>query len=58
MDLLTSEGWLPSYNIAAILLQIRLAISSTSPPARLAYGSQWNQYGFFSSACGVDAVIF
>ncbi|OJA17322.1 hypothetical protein AZE42_04138 [Rhizopogon vesiculosus] len=40
MDLLTSGGWLPSYNIAAILLQIRLAISS-NPPARIA--SDWNQ---------------
>ncbi|KAH7925790.1 hypothetical protein BV22DRAFT_408192 [Leucogyrophana mollusca] len=37
MDLLTSDGWLPSYSISAVLLQIKLAISSTDPrPARLA----------------------
>ncbi|KIJ62454.1 hypothetical protein HYDPIDRAFT_30416 [Hydnomerulius pinastri MD-312] len=36
MDLLTSDGWLPSYSISAVLLQIKLAISSTDPrPARL-----------------------
>ncbi|KAJ4479081.1 hypothetical protein J3R30DRAFT_3473939 [Lentinula aciculospora] len=37
MDLLTSSGWLPSYNIASVLLQIKLAISNLDPrPARLA----------------------
>ncbi|EIW74242.1 hypothetical protein CONPUDRAFT_85969 [Coniophora puteana RWD-64-598 SS2] len=37
MDLLTSDGWLPSYTISAILLQIKLAISNLDPrPARLA----------------------
>ncbi|KAL6306618.1 hypothetical protein BKA93DRAFT_773860 [Sparassis latifolia] len=37
MDLLTADGWLPSYSISAILLQIRLAISNLEPrPARLA----------------------
>ncbi|KAF9461901.1 hypothetical protein BDZ94DRAFT_1262434 [Collybia nuda] len=37
MDLLTSDGWLPSYNISSILLQIKLAISNLDPrPARLA----------------------
>ncbi|KAI0073974.1 hypothetical protein K474DRAFT_119925 [Panus rudis PR-1116 ss-1] len=42
MDLLTSDGWLPSYSIPAILLQIRLAISNLDPrPARLA--SNWQQ---------------
>jgi hypothetical protein len=41
MDLLVSDGWLPSYNIAAVLLQIRMAISSTEPrPARLAQNWQ------------------
>ncbi|KAG2113395.1 uncharacterized protein F5147DRAFT_650340 [Suillus discolor] len=35
-------GWLPGYNIASVLLQIKLAISSTSPkPARLA--QDWEQ---------------
>ncbi|KZT30052.1 hypothetical protein NEOLEDRAFT_302770 [Neolentinus lepideus HHB14362 ss-1] len=36
MDLLTADGWLPSYSISAVLLQIRLAISNLDPrPARL-----------------------
>ncbi|KIJ34113.1 hypothetical protein M422DRAFT_783010 [Sphaerobolus stellatus SS14] len=36
MDLLTSDGWLPSYSISAVLLQIRLAICNPDPrPARL-----------------------
>ncbi|KAI6022680.1 hypothetical protein EDC04DRAFT_2575002, partial [Pisolithus marmoratus] len=36
MDLLTSDGWLPSYSVSAILLQIKLAISNPIPrPARL-----------------------
>lgn len=42
MDLLTSDGWLPSYSISAVLLQIKLAISNLDPkPARLA--NNWNQ---------------
>ena len=47
MDLLVQDGWLPSYNIAAVLLQIRMAISSTEPrPARLASGMDWKRsYG-------------
>ncbi|KAG6813798.1 hypothetical protein H0H92_007210 [Tricholoma furcatifolium] len=37
MDLLTSDGWLPSYSISAVLLQIKLALSNLEPrPARLA----------------------
>ncbi|KAF7320888.1 UBIQUITIN-CONJUGAT-2 domain-containing protein [Mycena chlorophos] len=37
MDLLTSDGWLPSYSIPAVLMQIKLAISNLDPrPARLA----------------------
>ncbi|KAJ7194306.1 hypothetical protein GGX14DRAFT_476496 [Mycena pura] len=41
MDLLTSDGWLPSYSIPAVLMQIKLAISNLDPrPARLA--SNWN----------------
>jgi ubiquitin-conjugating enzyme E2 Q len=47
MDLLVQDGWLPSYNIAAVLLQIRMAISSLEPrPARLARGDEWKRaYG-------------
>ncbi|KZW01474.1 hypothetical protein EXIGLDRAFT_717897 [Exidia glandulosa HHB12029] len=41
MDLLVADGWLPSYSISAILLQIKLAISNLDPrPARLA--QNWN----------------
>ncbi|KAF5342715.1 hypothetical protein D9758_015872 [Tetrapyrgos nigripes] len=43
MDLLTSSGWLPSYSIPAIIMQIKLAISNPDPrPARLA--SNWTQH--------------
>ncbi|CAA7264437.1 unnamed protein product [Cyclocybe aegerita] len=52
MDLLTSDGWLPSYSISAVLMQIRLAISNLEPrPARLA--SNWNiSYGIEESLVG------
>ncbi|BGP16562.1 hypothetical protein JCM10213_000526 [Rhodosporidiobolus nylandii] len=41
MDLLTNDGWLSSYSIDAILLQIRMAMSNLEPrPARL--DSSWN----------------
>lgn len=44
MDLLVQDGWVPSYSIAAVLLQIRVAISSTEPrPARLARGTDWKR---------------
>ncbi|KAL0572423.1 hypothetical protein V5O48_009541 [Marasmius crinis-equi] len=44
MDLLTASGWLPSYSIAAILIQIKLAISNPDPrPARLAGGDSWKR---------------
>ncbi|KIY49649.1 hypothetical protein FISHEDRAFT_65102 [Fistulina hepatica ATCC 64428] len=40
MDLLTASGWLPSYSIPAVLMQIKLAVSNLEPrPARLA--SNW-----------------
>ncbi|GAA5835600.1 hypothetical protein JCM3766R1_006458 [Sporobolomyces carnicolor] len=42
MDLLTSNGWLSSYSIPAVLLQIRMAMSNLEPrPARLD-PSSWN----------------
>ncbi|KAF9443862.1 hypothetical protein P691DRAFT_712655, partial [Macrolepiota fuliginosa MF-IS2] len=42
MDLLTADGWSPSYNIPAVLMQIKLAISNLDPrPARLD-PSHWN----------------
>ncbi|KAF9060333.1 hypothetical protein BDP27DRAFT_1339817 [Rhodocollybia butyracea] len=52
MDLLTSSGWLPTYNIASVLLQIKLAISNLDPrPARLA--ANWNQpYGVLEALQG------
>ncbi|KII84929.1 hypothetical protein PLICRDRAFT_116954 [Plicaturopsis crispa FD-325 SS-3] len=41
MDLLTADGWLPSYSISAVLLVIKVAISNLDPrPARLA--SNWD----------------
>ncbi|KAF9222238.1 hypothetical protein BS17DRAFT_768175 [Gyrodon lividus] len=43
MDLLTVDGWLPSYSISAILLQIKLAISTMhSHPAQLQEG-MWDR---------------
>ncbi|KAJ6632300.1 hypothetical protein B0H10DRAFT_1865630 [Mycena sp. CBHHK59/15] len=52
MDLLTSDGWLPSYSISAVLLQIKLAISNLDPkPARLA--ENWNlPYGVSEALTG------
>ncbi|TCD64374.1 hypothetical protein EIP91_004205 [Steccherinum ochraceum] len=42
MDLLTADGWLPSYSIPAVLLQIKLAISNLDPrPGRLS--SDWDK---------------
>ncbi|TFK70490.1 hypothetical protein BDN72DRAFT_838836 [Pluteus cervinus] len=42
MDLLTSSNWLPVYRVPAVLLQVKLALSSLDPkPARLA--SNWAQ---------------
>ncbi|KAL1741628.1 hypothetical protein HDZ31DRAFT_45014 [Schizophyllum fasciatum] len=44
MDLLTSDGWLPSYSISAVLMQIKLAISNLDPrPARLSPGGDWSR---------------
>ncbi|KAG8837202.1 hypothetical protein FRC18_009828 [Serendipita sp. 400] len=56
MDLLVQDGWLPSYNIAAVLLQIRMAISSTEPrPARLAGGDDWKRaYGVHEALEGFN----
>jgi ubiquitin-conjugating enzyme E2 Q len=40
MELLTSEGWLATYDIASVLMQVRMAICSEEPrPAQLAAGS-------------------
>ncbi|KAK4190014.1 ubiquitin-conjugating enzyme E2 Q2 [Podospora australis] len=44
MELLTSNGWLPTFSIESVLLQVRMAMCSTDPrPARLApnYGSDY-----------------
>lgn len=39
MELLTNSGWSAASSIESVLLQVRLALSSTDPaPARLAYG--------------------
>ncbi|KAI0628025.1 hypothetical protein C8Q77DRAFT_1151557 [Trametes polyzona] len=52
MDLLTADGWLPSYSISAVLLQIKLAISNLEPrPARLAHN--WSTpYGMYEALEG------
>ena len=40
MELLTNSGWSAVSNIESVLLQVRMAISSTDPrPARLAWGA-------------------
>ncbi|KAH9940093.1 uncharacterized protein BXZ73DRAFT_88813 [Epithele typhae] len=56
MDLLTASGWVPSYNIASVLLQIRLAISNLDPkPARLAH--DWDRpYGMGEALEGYKRV--
>lgn len=44
MELLTSSGWSPVASMESVLLQVRMAISTTEPrPARLHMGSQ-NDY--------------
>jgi len=57
MDLLTADGWLPTYSIAAVLLQVKLAISNLDPrPARLSadydrpYGVQEALFGYKRAA--------
>ncbi|THU91820.1 hypothetical protein K435DRAFT_829796 [Dendrothele bispora CBS 962.96] len=52
MDLLTASGWLPSYSIPAIIMQIKLALSNLDPrPARLAHN--WRQnYGVSEALMG------
>jgi hypothetical protein len=62
MDLLVQDGWVPSYSIAAVLLQIRMAISSLEPrPARLARGGDWKRpYGAqeaFEGHCVLKCLI-
>ena len=42
---LSFSGWLPSYSISAVLMQIKLAISNLDPrPARLAPRGDWKRY--------------
>ncbi|KAF8151436.1 hypothetical protein B0H34DRAFT_727589 [Crassisporium funariophilum] len=52
MDLLTSDGWLPSYSISAVMMQIRMAIGNLEPrPARLS--NDWTRpYGVEESLQG------
>jgi ubiquitin-conjugating enzyme E2 Q len=43
MELLTADGWLPSYSLSSVLFQIKMAISNLEPrPARLA--SNWQMF--------------
>lgn len=72
MDLLTADGWLPSYSISAVLMQIKLAISNLDPrPARLSsdydrpYGVSESLIGFKRAAAthgwqipvGIDKLV-
>lgn len=63
MELLTNDGWNPASSIEAVLLQVRLAMSSTDPkPARLEGVQQVRDYGVgeaveaFRRACVVHGV--
>ena len=66
MELLTNSGWNPASNVEAVLLQVRLAMSSIDPkPARLELGKVCD-YGIgeaveaFKRACqahGVSALL-
>lgn len=51
MQLLTSDGWSPACSIESVLVQVRFAITSTEPPARLAqtrgYGK--TDYGVYEA---------
>ncbi|CAF9926257.1 MAG: hypothetical protein GOMPHAMPRED_004087 [Gomphillus americanus] len=54
MELLTSNGWNPSSTMSAVLLQVRMAITSTDPkPARLERGNSSNGY-----SCGEAAQAY
>lgn len=48
MDLLTDSGWLPSYTLESVLLQVKMALHSLDPkPARLdpnAYNKSYSRY--------------
>jgi ubiquitin-conjugating enzyme E2 Q len=45
MQLLTNSGWLPSFSIESVLLQVRLAIMNEIPrPARLDFRHQGSDY--------------
>ncbi|KAF2276715.1 uncharacterized protein EI97DRAFT_319244 [Westerdykella ornata] len=59
MQLLTNDGWSPVSSIESVLIQVRMAISSTDPrPARLAPGDR-SDYGIgeaveaFKRACKI-----
>jgi len=63
MELLTNDGWNPASSIEAVLLQVRLAMSSTDPkPARLEGPKGVRDYGVgeaveaFKRACQAHGV--
>ncbi|KAJ3084710.1 hypothetical protein HK102_000579, partial [Quaeritorhiza haematococci] len=56
MDLLTMSGWSPAYNLEAVLVHVRTAISSTEPkPARLDTVRSWNEP--YSPYEAIDAFV-
>ncbi|KAL6232328.1 hypothetical protein BDW75DRAFT_247284 [Aspergillus navahoensis] len=46
MELLTNTGWLPTFSIESVLLQVRMAITNEVPrPARLDFHAKRAEYG-------------
>lgn len=45
MELLTNSGWNPASTIASVLLQVRMELTSTDPPAHLANAKSRGFYG-------------
>ena len=54
MELLTGTGWLPSYELPSVLMQVHLALSTAEPPARLEMHGMLSQrdYGIVEAMAG------
>ena len=58
MELLTNNGWLVTNTIESVLLQIRMAISSTEPkPARLENAGAGRRFGWRGDSYAVSEAI-
>lgn len=53
MELLTSSGWSPVSSIESVLLQVRMALTSPDPPARLSMSYR----GDYSMGEAIDAYV-